>query len=167
MADLPPRDAEWALHDLRFANKTVAWVGSVLRGWTSIRDDVRQSLSGDTRPTDAELRRWAGTTGRTRARSVWRLGAVRFAAERELGEPAPPAGAVASAYRRAMRIAFRDPVEIGDLAVDGDDLLSAGVPAGPKIKTVLERLLDDVLEDPARNTREALLARVAHLNGGS
>src|SRR6185312_2835478 len=38
MADLPPRDAEWALHDLRFANKTVAWVGSVLRGWTSIRD---------------------------------------------------------------------------------------------------------------------------------
>jgi len=167
MADLPPRDAERALHDLRFPNKTAAWVGSVLRGWTSIRDDVRQSLSGDTRPTDAELRRWAGTTGRTRARSVWRLGAVRFAAERELGEPAPPAEAVASAYRRAMRIAFRDPVEIGDLAVDGDDLLSAGVPAGPKIKTVLERLLDDVLEDPARNTREALLARVAHLNGGS
>ncbi|HEX6814886.1 MAG TPA: hypothetical protein VF102_04385, partial [Gemmatimonadaceae bacterium] len=54
-----------------------------------------------------------------------------------------------------------DPVEIGDLAVDGDDLLSAGVPAGPEIKRVLERLLDDVLEDPARNTRAALLARVA------
>ncbi|HEV2180449.1 MAG TPA: CCA tRNA nucleotidyltransferase [Gemmatimonadaceae bacterium] len=167
VADLAPRDAERALHDLRFSNKTVAWVGSVLRGWTSIRDDVRSALSEPNGPSDAELRRWAGTTGRTRARSVWRLGAARFGAERELGKPAPPANAVASAYRRAMRIAFRDPVEIGDLAVDGDDLLSAGVPAGPKIKTVLERLLDDVLEDPARNTRDMLLARVASLSGRS
>ena len=167
VADLAPRDAERALHDLRFSNKTVAWVGAVLRGWTSIRDDVRSALSEPNGPSDAELRRWAGTTGRTRARSVWRLGAVRFGAERELGKPAPPANAVASAYRRAMRIAFRDPVEIGDLAVDGDDLLSAGIPAGPKIKTVLERLLDDVLEDPARNTRDTLLARVASLSGRS
>lgn len=167
VADLAPRDAERALHDLRFSNKTVAWVGSVLRGWTSLRDDVRSALSEPNGPSDAELRRWAGTTGRTRARSVWRLGAARFGAERELGKPAPPANAVASAYRRAMRIAFRDPVEIGDLAVDGDDLLSAGVPAGPKIKTVLERLLDDVLEDPARNTRDMLLARVASLSGRS
>lgn len=162
VADLAPRDAERAMHDLRFSNKTVAWVGSVLRGWTAIGDDVRRALSEPKGPTDAALRRWAGTTGRTRARAVWRLTAVRCAAERELGEPAPSATAVASAYRRAMRIAFRDPVEIGDLAVNGDDLLSAGVPAGPEIKRVLERLLDDVLEDPARNTRDALLARVAH-----
>lgn len=163
VADLAPRDAERAMRDLRFSNKTVAWVGSVLRGWTAIGDDVRLALSEPKGPTDAALRRWAGTTGRTRARAVWRLTAVRFAAERELGEPAPSAAAVASAYHRAIRIAFRDPVEIGDLAVDGDDLLSAGVPAGPEIKRMLERLLDDVLEDPARNTRDALLARVASL----
>lgn len=163
VADLAPRDAERAMRDLRFSNKTVAWVGSVLRGWTAIGDDVRRALSEPKGPTDAALRRWAGTTGRTRARAVWRLTAVRFAAERELGEPAPSAAAVASAYHRAIRIAFRDPVEIGDLAVDGDDLLSAGVPAGPEIKRMLERLLDDVLEDPARNTRDALLARVASL----
>lgn len=163
VADLAPRDAERAMRDLRFSNKTVAWVGSVLRGWTAIGDDVRRALSEPKGPTDAALRRWAGTTGRTRARAVWRLTAVRFAAERELGEPAPSATAVASAYHRAIRIAFRDPVEIGDLAVDGDDLLSAGVPAGPEIKRMLERLLDDVLEDPARNTRDALLARVASL----
>ncbi|HKT08551.1 MAG TPA: CCA tRNA nucleotidyltransferase [Gemmatimonadaceae bacterium] len=167
VADLGPRDAEQALRHLRFPNKTIAWVGSVLRGWAVIRDDVRRALSERNGPTDAALRRWAGRTGRTRARAVWRLGAVRWAAERELGRPAPEANAVASAYRRAMRIAFRDPVEIGDLAVDGDDLLSAGVPAGPGIKTVLERLLDDVLEDPARNTRDALLARVASLSGRS
>jgi tRNA nucleotidyltransferase (CCA-adding enzyme) len=167
VADLAPRDAERAMRDLRFSNKTVAWAGSVLRGWAAIGDDVRRALSEPTGPTDASLRRWAGTTGRTRARAVWRLTAVRFAAEREFGGPAPSAAAVASAYRRAIRIAFRDPVEIGDLAVDGDDLLSAGVPAGPEIKRVLERLLDDVLEDPARNTRAALLARVARLGDRS
>jgi hypothetical protein len=66
-----------------------------------------------------------------------------------------------------MRIAFRDPVEIGDLAIDGDDLLAAGVAAGPEIRAVLERLLDDVLDDPARNTRDALLARVPGVRGRS
>ena len=167
VADLAQRDAERALRDLRFPNKTVAWVGSVLRGWALIGDDVRRALTDDAGASDAMLRRWAGKTGRTRARAVWRLGAVRFAAERALGRPAPAAAAVASAYRRAMRIAFRDPVEIGDLAVDGDDLLAAGVAAGPEIKAVLERLLDDVLDDPARNTRDALLARVASVRGRS
>lgn len=161
VADLTPRDAERALGDLRFPNKTVSWVGSVLRGWAAIGDDVRRTLGARDGPADAQLRRWAGVTGRTRARAVWRLGAVRFAAERALGIAAPSANAVASAYRRAMRIAFRDPVEIGDLAVDGDDLLAAGVPAGPGMKTALGQLLDFVLEDPARNTRDALLARAA------
>jgi len=167
VADLAPRDAERALRDLRFPNKTVAWVGSVLRGWALIGDDVRRVLTDDAGASDAMLRRWAGKTGRTRARAVWRLGAVRFAAERALGRPAPAAAAVASAFRRAMRIAFRDPVEIGDLAVDGDDLLAAGVAAGPEIRAVLERLLDDVLDDPARNTRDALLARVPGVRGRS
>lgn len=167
VADLAPRDAERALRDLRFPNKTIAWVGSVLRGWAAIGDDVRRVLTEDAGPPDAMLRRWAGKTGRTRARAVWRLGGVRFGAERALGRPAPAAAAIASAYRRAMRIAFRDPVEIGDLAIDGDDLLAAGVAAGPEIRAVLERLLDDVLDDPARNTRDALLARVPGVRGRS
>ena len=167
MGDLAPRDAERALRDLRFANRTVAWVGSVLRGWAAIGEDVRRTLVEHAGPSDAMLRRWAGATGRTRARAVWRLGAVRFAAERALGHAAPSARAVASAYRRAIRIAFRDPVEIGDLAVDGDDLLSAGVPAGPGIRAALEQLLDVVLDDPSRNTREALLAHVAASSGRS
>ena len=47
----------------------------------------------------------------------------------------------------------------GGLAVTGDDLISAGVPRGPEVGRTLDRLLDLVLEDPALNTREALLAR--------
>jgi hypothetical protein len=42
--------------------------------------------------------------------------------------------------------------------VSGADLLAMGVPAGPELGRLLSRLLDAVLEDPALNTREALLA---------
>lgn len=160
-ADLSPRDAERTMRDLRFSNKDVAWVGSVLRGWSALEGEMQAALASAAPPTDAVLRRWAGMTGRTRARSVWRLAATRFAAQRALGLAAPEPGPIASAYRRAMRIAFRDPVEVGDLAVDGDDLQMAGLPSGPAMKTVLARLLDYVLDDPARNVRGVLLERAA------
>jgi hypothetical protein len=44
------------------------------------------------------------------------------------------------------------------LALNGADLLALGVPAGPELGRLLSRLLDAVLEDPALNSREALLA---------
>jgi len=50
--------------------------------------------------------------------------------------------------------------------VDGDDLRSAGVPAGPRMGKLLHELLAWVLEDPARNTRDALLARARATLGG-
>jgi hypothetical protein len=44
------------------------------------------------------------------------------------------------------------------LAVSGTDLLAMGVPAGPELGRTLSRLLDAVLDDPALNTKDALLA---------
>ena len=61
------------------------------------------------------------------------------------------------AYRRGTAIAFRDPLSIGDLAVDGSDLMDLGIPAGPAVGTTLRRLLELVIENPERNTRDALL----------
>ena len=51
-----------------------------------------------------------------------------------------------------------DPLTRKDLKIGGEDLLAAGVPAGPRLGEVLERLLRVVLDDPSKNTREALLA---------
>jgi len=56
-----------------------------------------------------------------------------------------------------------DATSRGALAVNGDDLRAAGVAAGPAIGAALERLLDAVLEDPACNTRERLLALARRL----
>lgn len=49
---------------------------------------------------------------------------------------------------------------IRDLAVDGSDLLAAGVPQGKAVGEKLQELLELVLEQPQCNTREYLLARI-------
>ena len=56
--------------------------------------------------------------------------------------------------------AAKDPLTLADLSVNGSDLIAAGVRAGPEVGETLQRLLAEVLEDPARNTREYLLSRV-------
>ena len=56
--------------------------------------------------------------------------------------------------------AAKDPLTLKDLAISGDDLIAAGVRPGPEVGETLARLLGDVLDDPTRNTREQLLARV-------
>ena len=44
------------------------------------------------------------------------------------------------------------------LAVTGDDLRADGMAPGPELGRLLEKLLEAVVEDPARNTRDSLLA---------
>ena len=54
----------------------------------------------------------------------------------------------------------KDPLEIKDLAVDGEDLIREGIPAGPKIGEKLRQFLDCVLEDPLMNTKDKLLRMI-------
>jgi len=71
-------------------------------------------------------------------------------------------GAASSALPKAVAAirAKNPPLVMKDLAVRGDDLIAAGVRPGPDVGDALARLLEEVLEDPARNTREYLLSRV-------
>ena len=50
-----------------------------------------------------------------------------------------------------------------DLAVNGKDLMAIGIPAGKHLGLVLHDLLETVLDDPAQNTKEALLPIAAAL----
>ncbi len=51
-----------------------------------------------------------------------------------------------------------------DLAVDGHDVMRVGgLDPGPGVGRILNRLLDEVLEDPSLNTRLALKARIREL----
>jgi tRNA nucleotidyltransferase (CCA-adding enzyme) len=67
------------------------------------------------------------------------------------------------AFRKVVERAKTSPHRLRDLAVGGDDLIGIGFAPGPAIGRVLRTLLDDVVRDPALNTREQLLARAQEL----
>ena len=52
---------------------------------------------------------------------------------------------------------------VSQLAVNGRDLMAAGVPAGPGIRKMLEALLDGVIREEYPNERQALLAAVQQI----
>ena len=56
-------------------------------------------------------------------------------------------------------LASGDCLSLRDLAVKGNDLTAAGVPAGRGIGEILDRMLQDVLETPEHNRKELLLEK--------
>jgi tRNA nucleotidyltransferase (CCA-adding enzyme) len=158
------RDAEQTLRALRFPNDQIAWV-------THLVEHATVLASQDTTPlvfapvieleqpatTDRLIRLWISRIGRTRLAAVLRLTAAKWASARLRGFAAPSAAEVSWLYRRAIRIAYRDPVQISDLAIDGNDVQKLGLKPGPMIRQIQTALLDRVLADPNLNTRDTLL----------
>ena len=59
--------------------------------------------------------------------------------------------------------ASRDPVSVAMLKIDGGKLIELGEKPGPRMGWLLHALLEEVLDDPARNTEEYLENRVQEL----
>ena len=62
-------------------------------------------------------------------------------------------------FRRLLRRERSQPHRLGDLAVNGNDLIELGFRPGPELGHALRDLLREIVEDPAQNTRAALLRR--------
>ena len=150
-----------ALKDLRFSNSDVKWIAAIVASWNEISKEMKHAMMQDAPPPDAVLRRWAAIAGRTRFASVLRLADAYWSAEREAGGNAPASERVASVYRRALRIAYRDPIEVADLAIGGNDLERIGI-RGPAVGRMLRNLLQKVISDPTMNARDRLLALAAN-----
>lgn len=71
---------------------------------------------------------------------------------------------VAAFEARLERLAKSGCYRLGDLAVNGSDLLEAGVRPGPQVGLQLERLLEAVMDGSLPNEREALLAQIKENN---
>ena len=54
-------------------------------------------------------------------------------------------------------------VSLKTLAIGGKDLIALGITPGPDMGELLQSLLEEVLEEPERNTREYLLERAKEL----
>ena len=117
-------------------------------------------------PSDAHIRRWVAAVGRLNVGPFMRLASAIWSARRAVGGNAPTPAAVHATYRRMQRSAFRDAVDLGSLAVDGDDLRRAGIPSGPGLGKILQALLAAVIEDPARNAADWLLQEAKRLQDG-
>ena len=76
------------------------------------------------------------------------------------GEP-PPLDEIErlARFREVVEEELGSPHRLGDLAIDGNDLIALGVQPGPQLGRLLHELLDEVVDDPALNTRDRLLAR--------
>jgi tRNA nucleotidyltransferase (CCA-adding enzyme) len=72
---------------------------------------------------------------------------------------APDAGGIDELRRRvAEQLAAEVALHRSDLAVDGDDLIAElGAVPGPRLGAVLDRLLEEVVDDPTLNDRPTLL----------
>jgi tRNA nucleotidyltransferase (CCA-adding enzyme) len=160
-ASADPGQVTETLKQLRFSNSDVKWIAATLMSWHELSKEMTQQMMRDAAPPDSTLRRWAAIAGRTRFASVLRLADAAWWAVRETGSSAPSRERVASVYRRAIRIAYNDPIEIADLAIGGNDLEKIGI-RGPAVGRTLRNLLQNVINDPALNTREHLLALAAN-----
>lgn len=58
----------------------------------------------------------------------------------------------------------KDPISVGMLKVRGDEVMKIlKIPPGPKVGMVLSALLEEVLQEPGKNTREYLIGRIKEL----
>lgn len=147
------------MNDLRFSKADTAGVSTIVDRADRLAPLIEEAAGSDATPSERAVRRWVATAGRLNVATVMRLLEARWGARRDGGAAtAPPASAVASLYRRMVESAFRDPVELADLAVDGDDLRRAGIPTGPRLGKILHDLLERVIDDPSLNSPGTLLA---------
>jgi tRNA nucleotidyltransferase (CCA-adding enzyme) len=82
-----------------------------------------------------------------------------------LGKPAeddaPPLADIEKLdqFRQLLQRERKHPHRLADLAVNGNDLIELGFKPGPELGHVLRDLLREVVDDPAQNSRAALLRR--------
>lgn len=109
--------------------------------------------------SSAEQRRWLSAAG-----GAWRDAFRLHLADARSQRSEHGAGYVVAGWRQVHgELLEHPPLALSDLAIDGDDVLDLGLPAGPLVRLMLDELLEQVLEDPDRNDREALREEAARL----
>jgi len=158
---LSPASAGDVLTKLKASRNEIQRVVSLVDNWHRYGADIGTALNANV-PDAVSIRRWVAAIGRLDIGSFMRLASAVWAAGRQRGEDAPEPHAVHSLYRRMVRTAFRDPIDLGALAVDGDDLRRIGIPAGRGLGMILQALLEIVIADPRKNTSDYLLVEARH-----
>ena len=68
-------------------------------------------------------------------------------------------------YFAMIEEALHDPISVGQLKIDGEFMIKKlGIKPGPRMGFILSTLLEEVLEDPSKNTVEYLSEQVEKLD---
>ncbi len=155
-----PDAADKFLKRLRFSNADRRFARAIL---ALLRDaPPLERLVGE----DYLRRRWTAGAGKELLRNLLRFWLAVNRAERR--RRADRAGkTLARLIRKVRRDRDRGvPLDLPGLAIGGDELLGLGWRPGPSIGRALKALLEDVWEDPSRNTQHRLLGRAIRLRRG-
>jgi tRNA nucleotidyltransferase (CCA-adding enzyme) len=164
LATMTADEASRVLAGLRSSRHELHSVVSLVAQWHRLGEAISQTLISGGAANDAQVRRWVAAIGRLNVGPFMRLASGSWEARRRFGASAPRPSAIRELYRRMMRSAFRDAIDLGSLAVDGDDLRRAGIPAGPGLGKILQSLLAAVLDEPSRNDADWLLQEAVRLH---
>ena len=153
------QDGHFPAHDemgARIAERLLTRLAVARRDADEVVELIRAHMFGYERGwSDAAVRRFIRRVGVDR---VERLLFLRAADNVGSGK-ARDAGDLEELRDRVRgELARRVPLSLRELAVDGHDIVrELGLPPGPAIGAILDRLLESVISDPARNRRDVLL----------
>jgi putative nucleotidyltransferase with HDIG domain len=147
------RVAKKALEDLRFPKETIDKARKLIRWHMFFSDPDKVTLSA--------VRRIITNVG---VENIQDLLNLRICDRIGTGRPKEQPFRLRK-YMAMVDEAMRDPISVGMLKIDGNDLMGeVGEKPGPRIGWILHALLEEVLEDPKRNTREYLVEKARILS---
>jgi tRNA nucleotidyltransferase (CCA-adding enzyme) len=146
------RVTEKALKELRFSRETIEKTTKLVRWHMFFSDPDQITLSA--------VRRMIRNVGEE---NIWDLLNLRICDRIGTGRPKEQPFRFRK-YKAMVEEALRDPISVGMLKTDGNHIMSVfHVKPGPSIGYILNALLEEVLEDPKRNTEEYLDSRTKEL----
>lgn len=138
------------LERLNFSRETVTHVTTLVRNHMFFSDTEKITLSA--------VRRIIRNVG---SEHIWELMQVRECDR--VGMKKKEAPYRLRKYHAMIEEALRDPISVAMLKIDGERLKAMGEAPGPKFGYTLHALLEEVLEDPAKNTESYLEKRAKEL----
>lgn len=146
------RETRKILTSLKFPAKIIEKVTMLVR-WHMFFSDTEQI-------TISAVRRMIANVG---AENIWDLMNVRICDRIGTGRPKEDPYRLRK-YHAMIDEAMRDPVSVAMLKIDGKKIMDVThVTPGPKIGYTLHALLEEVLDDPKKNTEEYLENRAKEL----
>ena len=144
---------EKVLIELKFPKKTVDDVTNLVRWHMFFSDTEKITLSA--------VRRLLRNVGED---NIWLLMDLRACDRIGTGRPKENPYRFRK-YKAMIEEILKDPINVSMLKIDGSDIMSLlKVDPGPKIGYILHALLEEVLEDPSKNTRKYLDERTKELH---